>query len=121
MPTATCLVCLLLSAHQGSIVRRCVHVGGHRTAPSTPAICDLSPPGAHRPILLLLLPVASFLRHRICARRPSLLLLLPVACFLLGATLIAVYWPLNVRPDGGRGAMDGAGTAFRPPGTTSPI
>jgi H+-transporting ATPase len=45
------------------------------------------------------------------APRPSLLLLLPVACFLLGATLIAVYWPLNVRPDGGRGAMDGAGWA----------
>lgn len=55
------------------------------------------------------------------ACRPSLLLLLPVACFLLGATLIAVYWPLNVRPDGGRGAMDGAGIKFAPPGTLIPL
>jgi hypothetical protein len=37
------------------------------------------------------------------------MLLLPVGCFLMGATFIAVYWPLEVEPDQGRGAMDGAG------------
>ena len=40
------------------------------------------------------------------------MLLLPVACFLLAATFIAVYWPLEVEPDQGRGAMDGAGAGL---------
>jgi hypothetical protein len=45
------------------------------------------------------------------APRPSLVLLAPVVAFLLGATFIAVYWPSNIEPDQGRGAMEGAGWA----------
>ena len=34
---------------------------------------------------------------------PSILLLVLMAVFLLAATFVGVYWPPNVRPDGGRG------------------
>ena len=40
---------------------------------------------------------------------PSLALLAPVTLFLTAGTFIAVYWPEQVKPDGGRGAMRGAG------------
>ena len=45
------------------------------------------------------------------APRPSLALVAPVAVFLLGSTFIAVYWPLDVQPDGGAAALQGAGGA----------
>ena len=32
-----------------------------------------------------------------------------MSIFLLAATFVAVYWPSHVRPDGGRGWMEGAG------------
>lgn len=41
---------------------------------------------------------------------PSLVLVFFMSIFLLAATFVAVYWPSNVRPDGGRGWMEGAGT-----------
>jgi hypothetical protein len=40
---------------------------------------------------------------------PSIYLLVPVGCFLIGATFIGVYWPLDFQPDGGKGALAGAG------------
>ena len=40
---------------------------------------------------------------------PSPWLAVPMAVFLLGATFVAVYWPINVQPDGGRGELQGAG------------
>lgn len=40
------------------------------------------------------------------------MLMLPVAGFLLAATFVAVYWPLEIEPDQGRGAMDGAGELY---------
>ena len=43
------------------------------------------------------------------APRPSLLLLFPVVFFTVGATFIAVYWPISAQPDGGIAAIDGAG------------
>jgi H+-transporting ATPase len=43
------------------------------------------------------------------APRPSLLLLAPVITLLTAATFVAVYWPARVKPDGGRGSMEGAG------------
>lgn len=46
------------------------------------------------------------------APRPSLLLVAAVACVLLPATLIAVYWPENIQPDGGRGVLIGAGVTL---------
>ncbi|EIE22120.1 P-type ATPase [Coccomyxa subellipsoidea C-169] len=45
------------------------------------------------------------------APRPSLLLIAAVSCVLLPATFIAVYWPENIQPDGGRGILIGAGWA----------
>jgi hypothetical protein len=42
---------------------------------------------------------------------PSLKLAIPVSFFLLASTFIAVYWPTSVKPDGGRGFMDGSGWA----------
>ena len=38
---------------------------------------------------------------------PALMLVVPVSVFLLGATFIAVYWPADVKPDGGLGFMEG--------------
>ena len=32
-----------------------------------------------------------------------------MSIFLLPATFVAVYWPSHVRPDGGRGWMEGEG------------
>ena len=46
------------------------------------------------------------------APRPSLLLVAAVACVLFPATLIAVYWPEGVQPDGGRGVLIGAGVTL---------
>lgn len=43
------------------------------------------------------------------APRPSWLLLCPVFLFTLGATFIAVYWPISAQPGGGIAAIDGAG------------
>ena len=43
---------------------------------------------------------------------PSLLLVALMSVFLLAATFVGVYWPSHVRPDGGRGWMEGAGTPF---------
>ena len=40
---------------------------------------------------------------------PSIFLLLPVCVFTVGATFVAVYWPADVQPDGGRGQFEGAG------------
>ncbi|KAK9806555.1 hypothetical protein WJX73_000387 [Symbiochloris irregularis] len=45
------------------------------------------------------------------APRPSFIMLAPVAVFIVAATFIAVYWPLHVQPDGGRGDFAGAGWA----------
>ena len=46
---------------------------------------------------------------------PSLVLVFFMSIFLLAATFVAVYWPSNVRPDGGRGWMEGAGRNSPPP------
>ena len=43
------------------------------------------------------------------APRPSVYLVIPVAAVLAAATFIAVYWPEQVQPDGGRGVLIGAG------------
>lgn len=43
------------------------------------------------------------------APRPSVYLMLPVGGVLLAATFVAVYWPEEVQPDGGRGVLIGAG------------
>lgn len=43
---------------------------------------------------------------------PSPFLIGPVFAFLLASTFIAVYWPLDVRPDGGRGDFQGAGSCY---------
>ncbi|KAK9819692.1 hypothetical protein WJX72_001191 [[Myrmecia] bisecta] len=48
---------------------------------------------------------------RSTAPRPSIILVIPVVLFLLASTFIAVYWPRNIKPDGGRGSMEGAGWA----------
>ncbi|KAL3158516.1 hypothetical protein ABBQ38_010745 [Trebouxia sp. C0009 RCD-2024] len=40
---------------------------------------------------------------------PSLILVGFMSIFLLAATFVGVYWPSHVRPDGGRGWMEGAG------------
>ncbi|KAK9817909.1 hypothetical protein WJX72_004165 [[Myrmecia] bisecta] len=45
---------------------------------------------------------------RSTAPRPSFYLLAPVAFFLTASTFIAVYWPRSLKPDGGRGSMEGA-------------
>lgn len=42
---------------------------------------------------------------------PSWKLAVPISLFLLGSTFIAVYWPATVKPDGGKGFMDGIGWA----------
>lgn len=47
------------------------------------------------------------------APRPSIYLMIPVGAVLLASTFIAVYWPEAVQPDGGRGALIGAGAYFR--------
>ena len=49
------------------------------------------------------------------APRPSMFLVVPVAAVLSVATFIAVYWPEEVQPDGGRGVLIGAGTLLDPP------
>ena len=46
---------------------------------------------------------------------PSLILVGFVSIFLLAATFVGVYWPDDVRPDGGRGWMQGAGGRPPPP------
>lgn len=43
------------------------------------------------------------------APRPSVFLVIPVGAVLCAATFIAVYWPEQVQPDGGRGVLIGAG------------
>ena len=43
------------------------------------------------------------------APRPSVYLVIPVGAVLCAATFIAVYWPEQVQPDGGRGVLIGAG------------
>jgi hypothetical protein len=43
------------------------------------------------------------------APRPSMLLIFPVLFFTIGATFIAVYWPISAQPDGGAATLDGAG------------
>ena len=43
------------------------------------------------------------------APRPSVYLVIPVGAVLCVATFIAVYWPEQVQPDGGRGVLIGAG------------
>jgi H+-transporting ATPase len=43
------------------------------------------------------------------APRPSLVLVGPVIAFILAAVFMAVYWPLDVQPDGGLAVMQGAG------------
>ena len=43
------------------------------------------------------------------APRPSVFLMLPVGGVLVAATFVAVYWPEEVQPDGGRGVLIGAG------------
>ena len=40
---------------------------------------------------------------------PSLFLLLPVVVLTTAATFVAVYWPADVQPDGGRGEFEGCG------------
>ena len=45
------------------------------------------------------------------APRPSVFLIVPIAMFCLAGTFVAVYWPRNLQPDGGRGVIDGAGWA----------
>ena len=42
------------------------------------------------------------------APRPSLFLLAPITAFCIAATFVAVYWPRDLQPDGGRGVLDGA-------------
>jgi hypothetical protein len=118
-----CATSFLLPADRKQHAVCCGHVGGRASASTACAgnpllaLVQLCTKQGTPSAVLLGFEAQNKCRKtiRIRARRPSLLLLLPVACFLLGATLIAVYWPLNVEPDGGRGAMDGAGTAFRPP------
>lgn len=48
------------------------------------------------------------------APRPSIFLLLPVALFLMASTFVGVYWPIRIQPDGGRGAITGAGNRSTP-------
>ena len=43
------------------------------------------------------------------APRPSVYLMVPVGGVLLAATFVAVYWPEEIQPDGGRGVLIGAG------------
>ena len=47
------------------------------------------------------------------APAPSLGLVGLMTIFLLVATFVGVYWPSHVRPDGGRGWMEGAGQHTR--------
>ncbi|KAK9833891.1 hypothetical protein WJX74_009082 [Apatococcus lobatus] len=42
------------------------------------------------------------------APRPSIFLVVPIAAFCLAGTFVAVYWPRDLQPDGGRGVIDGA-------------
>lgn len=50
---------------------------------------------------------------------PSLILVGFMSIFLLAATFVGVYWPSHVRPDGGRGWMEGAGTPHDAPPCSS--
>ena len=43
---------------------------------------------------------------------PSLWLVIPVLTFCAASTIIAVYWPRSLQPDGGRGSLEGAGATY---------
>ena len=63
------------------------------------------PPPAHRPsIIACALPACS-------APRPSLVLIAPVLSFIVGSMFLAVYWPRDTQPDGGRAVLEGAGVS----------
>ena len=45
------------------------------------------------------------------APRPSLVLIAPVLSFIVGSMFLAVYWPRDTQPDGGRAVLEGAGVS----------